>query len=305
MRADGSKDSRPASRRSRCLRRALLVIVGLWAVAAAWLLGTAWYRVGRLAPAAVPAEVSRILSAAEYDTRISSHRRPYVFALESPSGGAVAVFGAEHTQRRDDPQLARIRALWQASKPSVALVESDLGMLFPAFMDPVETFGEVGYVHALARENGVPTYSWEPRDEVLIADALAQGFSRQQVALRWILTPYFSTLRHGKPSKPEAFVLDTLEERCSVKGLDRILASIEAIDAAWRREFADGPDWRDVSDEFGLPGVLGRIDLNLPRDRHLVACIAELVRKGERVFVICGSSHAVKIEPALDALCAK
>ena len=35
---------------------------------------------------------------------------------------------------------------------------------------------------------------------------------------------------------------------------------------------------------------------------HLVACVAELVRAGERVFVVCGSSHAVKIEPALRAL---
>lgn len=44
------------------------------------------------------------------------------------------------------------------------------------------------------------------------------------------------------------------------------------------------------------------MDLNCPRDAHLVAWVAELVGAGERVFVICGSSYAVKIEPALRAL---
>ena len=71
---------------------------------------------------------------------------------------------------------------------------------------------------------------------------------------------------------------------------------------AWAREFPDGPDWRDVSDQYGLPGFLGEIDLNKARDVHLVACVAELVEAGERVFVIAGLSHAVKVEPALRAI---
>ena len=78
--------------------------------------------------------------------------------------------------------------------------------------------------------------------------------------------------------------------------------TIDDIDDAWTREFPDGPDWRDVSDQYGLPGFLGEIDFNQPRDVHLVACVADLVNAGERVFVIAGSSHAVKIEPALSVL---
>jgi hypothetical protein len=57
----------------------------------------------------------------------------------------------------------------------------------------------------------------------------------------------------------------------------------------------------DVSDEHGLPGYLKTIsdDSNDLRNRHLVRAVLELTGKGERVFVVAGSSHAVLIEPAL------
>jgi hypothetical protein len=225
-----------------------------------------------------------------------------VYSLDAPGGGRVVVFGAEHTKRPDDPQLRALRDAWDDLRPTVALVESDLGMLFPAFMDPVREFGEVGFVHALARADGIPTYTWEPPDERVIAGALAQGFTREQVGLRWVLGPYFSNLRHGRPADPEAFVLDTFRERAAAPGIDGVFSTIDELEAAWTRAFPSGPDWRDVSDQFGLPGFLGAIDLNLPRDEHLVACVAEMVEAGARVFVIAGSSHAVKIEPALRAI---
>jgi hypothetical protein len=44
------------------------------------------------------------------------------------------------------------------------------------------------------------------------------------------------------------------------------------------------------------------MDLNIHRDEHFIQIIAELVRKGERVFAIAGSSHAVKLDAALHAV---
>ena len=37
-------------------------------------------------------------------------------------------------------------------------------------------------------------------------------------------------------------------------------------------------------------------DSNHTRNQHLVCVIKQLLKQGERVFVICGSSHAVCIE---------
>lgn len=43
------------------------------------------------------------------------------------------------------------------------------------------------------------------------------------------------------------------------------------------------------------------MDANIIRDRHFFAILLDLVKKGERVFAVAGSSHAVKLEPALNA----
>lgn len=296
-----SEERGPAHGRRRWIKIAG-TILALWAISAAWLLGTAWYSVPRYLPRSVPAETARILSDADYGALSESHARPYVYELGAEEGGRVLVFGAEHTMQPDDPQLGEVRARWSAFSPTIALVESDLGMLFPAFMDPVRTFGETGFVHALARADSIPTVSWEPPESVVLQSALDQGFTREQVALRWILNPYFSNLRHGRPVDPEAFVRDTLRERAAAPGIAGALATMADVEEAWARAFPSGPDWRDVSDQYGLPGFLGAMDLNGPRDVHLVSCVAELVRAGERVFVICGSGHAVKIEGALAEL---
>ena len=37
------------------------------------------------------------------------------------------------------------------------------------------------------------------------------------------------------------------------------------------------------------------------RDEHMARLIIDLVQRGERVFLVCGASHALAIEPALRA----
>ena len=291
--------------RSFWRRRRFWIPVGvfllLWGLFAAWLLGTAWYEVPRYQPSDRPSAVSRIMTSDQYAQVVDTHPRPYVYQ-RSIAPGAVLIFGATHTKNPDDNQFATMRRRWNDFRPTLLLVESDLGMLFPAFMDPVTTFGEVGFAHALAREHHVETLSWEPTDETLLLSVIEQGFSKEAVALRWVLTPYFSNLRHGRPDHPERLVQDTLGDKANVAPIRGTITSIDDVRSQWTRLFPDGPAWQDVSDEFGLPGELGDMDFNKARDEHLVACLAEFVGKGERVFVVSGSSHAVKIEPAVLAL---
>ncbi len=278
------------------------VFLVLFAAFAGWLLGTAWYRVPHHDVSAQIELAAPILTPEEYATLAGSHARPFIYDIESDPArgqGAVLVYGAEHTRNPADPQVADLAARWAHFAPTVALVESDLGMMFPAFMNPVETFGEVGAVHALARDAGVPTFTWEPPDERLVQSLIEQGFTPREVAMRMILGPYFSNLRHGRPDRPEAFVEEFRAERVRWAGLEGTLDSIAAIDAEWAARFPDGPDWRGVSDEFGLPGFLGKMDANRARDEHFARVIVALVRRGDRVFAVCGSSHAVKVERAL------
>jgi len=288
--------------------RTFVIGVGVFALAfalfAAWLLGTAWYRVPHYEVLSTIELEAPIMTPDAYGAVIDTHPRPFVYEIEpsNPDGtGAVLIYGAEHTKNPDDSQIADIATLWKAFAPTTALVESDLGMMFPAFMDPVETFGEVGAANALARDAGIPTYTWEPPDDVLVASLKGQGFTAREVAMRMILAPYFSNLRHGRLEDPEAFVEEFRAERTRWAGLEDTFATVDEIDAEWRKRFPDGSDWRDVSDQYGLPGFLGEMDANQARDEHFARVVIDLARRGERVFAVCGLSHAVKLEPALRA----
>ena len=168
--------------------------------------------------------------------------------------------------------------------------------------NPVEKYGEMGWAFSLARKDNILTYTWEMPRELEIQHVL-EIYSKEQVALFYILRPYFSNFRFGKPDNPDAVAIAYINERSDYPGIENVITSVEQIDAIWQRDFSDEADWRDTSDRFGLPGYLDEIAIrsNQARDEHFVRVIIDLVQKGERVFAIAGSSHAVKLEPALQA----
>lgn len=242
-------------------------------------------------PPATSLAEARIIPRSQYS---EEHRRPYTYRH-----GNVVVFGAEHKPASVDRQLRQIDEMWRELRPTVALVEGRLGFLAPGFMDPVEHYGESGHVYALAKKDDVQAYTWEqPLDEHIAY--LARVHAKDRVALFMVLRPYFSKLRFGKPESPEAFVEEFLG-RADHPAIRGEINSVADIDRIWQRDFAGGKDWRDVSDETVLPGYLERLteDSNDQRNRYLVRLVSHLSAQGERVFVICGSSHAVVIEPAL------
>lgn len=254
--------------------------------------------------AALPAAAVPPLTRAQYDLVHDDFVRPYVVACERPGGGAALIFGASHTEDPADPQIAEIRRRWEEFRPTVALVEGRPGAPLAALRDPVEQFGEGGLALALARRTDLPIWTWEPPREAELAAQLAR-FPQERVALFYVLRPYVSSLRHGRPADPDAAVEPDRAERTAWPGLGGTLPSVAAIDELWRRDFAGLADWRDTSDEYGWPGYLDEIARasNDARDEHFARIVTELVGRGERVFATAGSSHAVQLEPVVRALC--
>lgn len=237
---------------------------------------------------------SKIVPFSNYDS-ISDHPRPLIVENKG-----VVVFGATHTRDPKDPQIAEIEFKWKQLRPTIALVEGRLDFLLPGLMDPVKTLGEGGKVKALAGKAGVPVYNWDLSKEEL-AERLKQKFSPEQIALAQILFPYFSTLRFGKPSSPEKYLEEFLH-RAKYVGLEDKFQTAADVDREWKKIFPAGPDWRNVSDEHTLPGYLNDYlaAINDVRNQQLVCAIRQLLAKGERVFIICGSSHAACIQPAIN-----
>jgi hypothetical protein len=241
-----------------------------------------------------------IMTHEEYLAVINTHPRPCIVQYETSEGGGVLIFGATHTQNPDDPQIESIKRYWNNFRPTVALCEGRLGFLISWFSDPVKNYGESGLVYHLAKKNDVEVYTWEPPRELEIS-AMLEEFPKEHVALFYVLRPYFSNLRFGKPDNPDKFVEEFRKKRTRYKGLENTLKSIATIDSIWQVDFKGLKDWRDTSDEYGLPGYLKDISAksNLFRDEHFIRTIIDLVKKGERVFAVSGSSHAVKLDPAL------
>lgn len=221
----------------------------------------------------------------------SHHARPFVIRTQT-----AVVFGAEHTRDADHVQITQMEKEWQHLKPTIALVEGRLGFLMPGLMNPVETLGEGGKVKALAQNDGIPVYNWDLSKEAMAAQLL-QHFNAEQIALYQILNPYFSQMRFGKP-EPESFLKD-FYSRAAFVGLQDSIQNIKDIDQTWKKYFPQ-QDWRNLSDETTLPGFLANIMAitNDLRNRQLIAVVKELETKGERVFVVCGSSHAACVQPA-------
>lgn len=222
----------------------------------------------------------------------TNHVIPYVIQKNN-----LVIFGAEHTKDPKHPQLKQLEQSWTTLKPTVALVEGRLGFLLPPFMDPVEHLGEGGKVKALAGKDGIPLYTWDLSKEAL-ATELQTRFTREQIAIAQILNPYFGNLRFGKPADPEAFVAPYLKRAAFVDMQSRF-QNMDDVDKAWKRYFPE-LDWRNVSDEYRMPGYLADLmeAVNDLRNQHLVNVVKELMAKGERVFLVCGSSHAVCVAPA-------
>ena len=243
---------------------------------------------------------SPILTDEEYGALVDTHPRPYIVEIEHRTGSAFLLYGSEHTQDPNDPEILDIQTRWNNFQPTVALVERRLGFFVQGLQNPVQEYGEMGWVFSLARKDGVHVYTWEAPREREIRYVLEE-FSKEQVALFYILRPYFSNYRYGKPDDPDAVAAGYIRERRNYPGIENTISSIEEIDAIWKRDFPNEADWRDTSDHFGLPGYLGEIAArsNEARDGHFVRVIIDLVRNEERVFAIAGSSHAVKLEPAL------
>jgi len=227
----------------------------------------------------------------QYGELSDNHSRPFVIQKKN-----ILIFGAKHTKDSKNKQLKILDSLFYEFKPTIVLVEGRLGFLIPYIMNPVKNFGEMGKAAALAHKENIPIFSWEiPKNELI--NVLNQKFRSEQIALKEILTPYFSNLRFGKPESPENYVQQYLN-RAEWFGLQDKINSVNYIDSIWEKDFPNEKDWRDTSDQWGLPGYLSEIadEANFIRNQNLVCSINTLLNQGESVFVVCGSSHAICIK---------
>lgn len=233
------------------------------------------------------------------DSIINTHRRPYIYSLNTENAGKVIIVGVAHTNDPNNSQFDSIRKYWKNNKPSVALVEGRLGFYIKWLQNPIKQYGESGLTSELAKRDGADLYSWEPtRDDEI--DMLIKKYSGLKLAMFYSLRPFFGIPIEERENNPEDILQSLIEERTNKKHLVNTINSWKDIDSIWQADFPD-KDWRIHNSGYGYPGYLHDIwnSSNLARDQHMINIIIELVQEGETVFVTMGSSHAPRIEKSL------
>ena len=219
---------------------------------------------------------------------------PYILELNS-AGGALLYYGASHTRDPDHPQISDITKRWDEFEPTVALCEGrSRRHVWGMLIEPFAGLPEPALVHKLARRDRVKMHSLEPSYESEVA-ALNEQFDPRHVAMYYFLRVYASESRGAANDR---LAMSLLAKRTNVEGLRGVLGDLSAVDAVWAELRVDpSSDWRTQTGE-PIFGIFGRISTASReyRGRHMIYAIADLMRKGERVFAVVGSGHVIRQE---------
>ncbi|EDP70299.1 hypothetical protein FBALC1_06068 [Flavobacteriales bacterium ALC-1] len=240
-----------------------------------------------------------IMDMETYMKIVNDHKRPYMFTVNSKSGGKAIIIGTDHINDPNHIQFDSIRHYWKKHKPTIALVEGRLGFFFKWIHNPIKEYGESGLTSKLAKADNVDLYTWEPSREDEI-EMLIKKHSAKKLAMFYSLRPFFQL---PESERNQNNLQNLIEERTNYKALENSISKWQEIDSILKIDFPK-LNWKTFNSGYGYPGYLHDIwnDSNLARDKHMIDIISEQVNKGKTVFVTMGASHAPRIENALKSV---
>lgn len=246
--------------------------------------------------------------------------RNYIFEL-SNGNKKLLYFGCHHTNNPDDPMFEEIRKKLEELQPDIVYIE---GMQEindnrehtiekrkdTTLADTIKD-GENLYTLKLTIDAGIDFESPEPRQSERILYLLEKGFSRSDVFKQQMysviaqyqrhhkkectlekckeyLVPFFRQFRNN--SQWESDEIDSLEQQ--------LIAELDLKDTKYRDQVVPNPREEVVQT---LINEISRASSRF-RDEYALERIAEGLKKYDRLFIVYGSAHAVRLEPALRAL---
>ena len=230
--------------------------------------------------------------------------------IYAPNGGSLFYFGAAHSDDPEDPQFAQIRAAFQDFEPTVIFYEGPERPLAETADETIRLYGESGYVRYLADSSGVEIARLEPNPSAEMQYVLQQ-FTAEQAMLFYVLREA-SRLRERKEMGEGAIKeeISQLLERAGTLMEESPIATIEDLEAAYKRHWTEPEDWwmapsgwfDPVPDSSSTGGQftnnVNRVSSHF-RNMHMSRVLTEAVLRGERVFAVVGRNHVPMQEPAI------
>jgi hypothetical protein len=246
-----------------------------------------------------------------YQDRDSVHNPVYSLDLRAPNGGRLVYLGAEHTFDIHSPQFESFERAWSDLRPTFAFYEGTDTSVGISREEAITKLGEPGFVRFLARRDGVPVVSLEPRrqDEV---DFLLKRFSPEHVKLFYVLR-VVAELRDRRGRSPEDLQKEmgrVLDHFSRYRGLESVVRDTDELNSAYAHFWKNPAHWWEAPADWFNPlvpssatGGIFTNEVNQAsstfRDIHMFEVLATAARRGERVFAVVGRDHIPMQEAAL------
>ncbi|MCA3027183.1 MAG: hypothetical protein ING66_01175 [Rhodocyclaceae bacterium] len=214
--------------------------------------------------------------------------------------GALMFFGSKHSFDPADQQNADIETLWLRFSPTVAVVE---GGNWPVITDrtaAIRQYGEMGFTTLLAAKSKVRKLDADPPIEQELQYVLRTN-SPEAVKLYYTLrmVPQWGMETTSVPIEEKLSKFLTSPTFRPHSALTRVLTTPKEFEAALNQIAPQLNAWKTLTGSFvsvaGPESRLGGVarSSNQFRDDHMFRQVAELVSKGERVFLIAGNDHLI------------
>lgn len=250
-----------------------------------------------------PAQVQEV-----YESRKDAEDNPYV--LEFQNGDQLLEFyGSVHTGDESHPQLQQLDQAWKifVNSPNRRKIVYFEGHQQPPRdmeeKDALQKYGESGLIAKRALDARMPSESPEP-DRKQELEQLVGKFGLPKTITYYFGRQMHQWNRQDRQNEPDwqKYAQNLIKHWSELEvDLDKTLSWYKDVTG---KEFdpEDEETLYAVSDPFQseVSAESGKL-----RDEHLFAKIKQTWQMGYDIFVIYGSGHVIKLEPALTELTAK
>jgi hypothetical protein len=238
---------------------------------------------------------------------------PYIVEVHR-SKQSLLFYGAKHTNDITDPQFKDIEKRWDSFKANgtnpIVLVEGHFDEVSEANTKDREQSitegGEAQFVVHLARRDDIKVASPEP-DRVWEANQLADEFGRDNVVLFYFMRQisWWDRMTMKPDIKVEAEKM--LNQMNGAFKWDDVDFSIDYMKVLHTEKLKRPFVWDDVQWTYDIttPALKDHVTNLLSRrsgeirDEYILKQIQGYWKQYKSPFVIFGSSHAIRLEPAL------
>jgi len=253
---------------------------------------------------------NKLLSFEEYNKL--EHSTPYTYIL-SKADRFLFYFGSRHSYDVNDSQYAQLEKFWDSftktthEKDQIVLIEGGKRPALKTKEEAIKAGGEMHYVAFLAKNMGIRTFSPEPPESKRYK-FLLQFFSKEYIALYEFERICYQWNNRSITDDFEEYLIKYMKSvarESRWNDFDFSLQNMIVMHEKLLKQPFNKNDKKffynviNPTTNFSIVNKISRLEDDSFRDDYILKEIVRIWNERRNIFIIYGSSHAVRQEPAL------